>query len=339
MLQALQPAPVREVRGILQGPVANIFSLTLLELRSARPAAVYDRIMNSPRLLDRALRHFREHRELFSHLTKDRQGAAATDDDAPLRCGRTVSEVIRLVLRACAKRYFRRYFLAKTYAGPLGRLRLHLYVWFGLGEARRRAAQQQAVRHLQALDAHLRHDWQAKLIPVYAALPTAALSRLGSDLLVHRDSAALLRAVHVSSAAKIAPRTAEPQNPAPRPRLVAGRSRYLADDARRVAEVAASGGFGRWLGALDAQARRSLAQQVEAVPEPVLAALDREGLSPAEATVLLVAAAQALGAAGFAALFLGDRGPRRAQELSRRLGGAERRRLANLAGTVAPLAA
>jgi hypothetical protein len=93
-----------------------------------------------------------------------------TADDRLLRCGRTLAEVVALVVRAAARRIFR----ARLSPGP--------------GRPRADSASERLYRVLRD---YLRFDWQVLLIPHYAPLTPERAAALGERLLDVREPAEL----------------------------------------------------------------------------------------------------------------------------------------------------
>lgn len=329
--EAADAESVRRLRNVLEGEVTNILRCSLPELRNVPRDAVYDRIMDNPPLLHRAFRHFRTNPHLFAGV------ASPHDEDTELGCGRSLRQAIALIVRAAAKRHFRRHFIRALYRGPLGRLRLRGYLWFGLGKGSRQDAKRRAYRHFNALREYLLYEWQVRLFSAYAALPVEAVERLGVEILAYRDEEQL-RYAAADAASRPAVAVAAPPATEARRRKLWGTPEAVVGRSRRpprqedILDVAESGELARLLVEVAPPVRKALAMEVAAVPGEVFTALEGGGLSQPEAIVFLLLATKALGRDGFAKTFIDEGGARRAQELSRRLGACvERRRLATVA--------
>src|SRR5208283_5122059 len=103
---------------VLRTEVVDILRREMVALRPLGRTAAYDAIMNQPTMLDGCLRLFRSQPQLFAAVVVDAGRQPVTADDRLLRCGRTLAEVVALVVRAAARRVFR----ARLSPGP-GRAR------------------------------------------------------------------------------------------------------------------------------------------------------------------------------------------------------------------------
>lgn len=189
---------IAAVRAALKGPV-------LKTLRAIEPALAvlpegshYERTMGSIFLLDRCFQAFRAGREHFAHILVDPAGRKVADDSTPLSCGRTVAQVVAMVVRTAAKRYFREHLDVGREADP------------------RRAAPTRAEALYHSIKTHLLFDWQVPLVPDYARLQPSDVDRLGVRILECTDATTLARAVlGAEPAADAAPPVAVPQPAAP----------------------------------------------------------------------------------------------------------------------------
>jgi len=124
--------------------------------------------MDSTELLTGCLQIFQHQRSHFSALLVDERGREVHDDRVRLRCGRSVQDIVAMIVRTHAKRHFRAA-LGSDPNDPASRAgRLYL-----------------------ALRDYLLHDWQVPLVPHYAPLPVETVLRLGPGLLDLRDVEAL----------------------------------------------------------------------------------------------------------------------------------------------------
>jgi len=193
---------VRFINQTLKGPAA--LALTDLDpaLAAIGPDRLYDTVMDDSALLEASLRAFREHRERFRELLVDSRGRPVNDERVPLRCGRSLQDIVSMIVRTHAKRHFR-VTLGGDPDDPSSR----------------------AGGLYQAISAYLLHDWQVPLVPHYAPLPVALVRDLGPGLLDLRDVAAVQALVSAAAAEAVAATPAPPPvpEPAPEPAPVLGR--------------------------------------------------------------------------------------------------------------------
>jgi len=106
--QVPEVKPVETVRTVLRRDIADILRDNIPILAMVPRDKVYDRVMDDPNLLHQGFQLFRSRPELFKDviMTRDR-GVPGADSDI-LWCGRSLAEIIALVVRACARRYFKR---------------------------------------------------------------------------------------------------------------------------------------------------------------------------------------------------------------------------------------
>lgn len=185
--------PVDAIRTVLQRDIADVLHQHLPALAMVPVAKVYDHVLDDPIVCDQAFRLLRNRPELFKDVIVTPERLFPTSDGEPLWCGRTLAEAIALVVRACARRYFKRRLRAprpKPVAPAIG-------LWRGIGLAlglakpaapvRRKASPSPGDRLFQAMRDLLLYDWQVPLIPTYAALSPQLVTALGPRLLEFRD--------------------------------------------------------------------------------------------------------------------------------------------------------
>jgi hypothetical protein len=184
---------VRKITATLQGPVIAALAELVPEVRDLPRRTALDLILDDVDLLHRCFMAFRANTDQFRHLLVDRHKVAVEDADALLECGRSLDDVVAMVVRTAAKRHFRlrldgsikprkrkppnsrRGLLAKlralmtrhhprTKSGPLTQ-----------GEILYNAFQE-----------YLLHDWQVPIIPEYVQMNPGMVRRLGLRLLEYR---------------------------------------------------------------------------------------------------------------------------------------------------------
>lgn len=192
---------VRQVNDTLQGPVLDILAKLVPELKSIPRAAAYERTLDDIDLLERCFKAFRRERARFRALLVDENRQPVAGDDVRLSCGRTLDEVVAMVVRTAAKRYFRRRHDPANADKPVAaRLRQEIQ---GKGLAHRvgalvrgddggkvphaKPARSRADELYDAIKAHLLHEWQVPMVPTYAEMPPTLVRSLGAKLLEVRE--------------------------------------------------------------------------------------------------------------------------------------------------------
>lgn len=182
----------------LKSDLVAVFQREIEALGKLDRVAAYEAVMNDPELLDACFRLFRARPELFAAHVVDEKRQPATSDETGLWCGRTLGEAITLVVRASARRYFRRKLgqtkrvavPSKHKPGAFERLGIAL----GLA-APAKPAMRKVVgagdRLFAVIRDQLLFDWQAGLIPHYAPLAPEMVSQLGPRLLDIREPSEL----------------------------------------------------------------------------------------------------------------------------------------------------
>jgi hypothetical protein len=164
---------VARINNALQGPVVEILSQFLPELKALPREQAYDRTLDDISLLTRCFQIFRQERQRFRTVLVDDRRRPVSDDNMPLSCGRTLAEVIAMVVRTAAKRYFRR-----TIAPPP-----------------ETPARSPADELYDAIKAYLLHEWQVPLVPTYSEMEPSLVRRIGAKLLDAREPEALARLI------------------------------------------------------------------------------------------------------------------------------------------------
>lgn len=157
-------ARVRLVADTLKGPVAKVFRDLIPAFKAFTGEQFYSIAMSNGTILHGCLLIFRHRRNSFAHLLVDARGRVVRDDFVRLSCGKTVHEVITLIVRTHAKRQFR---------ASLG------------GDPNDFASE--AGQMYQAIKEYLIHEWQVPLVPHYSALPVDMVLDMGPELLDIRE--------------------------------------------------------------------------------------------------------------------------------------------------------
>ena len=187
---------IRLINETLRGPVVDIFVENIPGLKGLNRERAYELIMGSPELADCCFKLFRKKPELFDKLLLGPDSKATSGDDDVLRCGRSMSQVVALVVRAIAKRHFRaklapRRVMPKPVIQPsLWKRFLRLFSAPAPAPRKKRKATR-ADSLYQALHEHLLYEWQVSLIPHYVPLPVPLVRQLGVRILEFREPAQL----------------------------------------------------------------------------------------------------------------------------------------------------
>lgn len=180
---------VRQITASLKGPVAAVFRALVPAFGDLDGNDFYEAVVGSSELLHGCMRIFRKRRAAFGHLLVDAQGRPVSDDFVALRCGRSVHDIIAMIVRTHAKNHFR---------AVLG------------GDPN--DPKSKAGKLYQAMNEYLIHEWQVPLVPHYAPMPAAKARELG-PMLLDLKSAAEVDAVVAQAGARRA-EVAAPEAPA-----------------------------------------------------------------------------------------------------------------------------
>lgn len=176
---------VFRINGTLQGPVVDILGQFLPELKALPREQAYDRTLDDLDLLSRCFQIFRKERPRFRYVLVDERRRPVSEDNVPLSCGRTLAEVIAMVVRTAAKRYFRRKLSPSAIRAEAA-----------AEEARIQAAARSPADELyDAIKAYLLHEWQVPLVPAYSEMDPALVRRVGAKILDCREADTLARLI------------------------------------------------------------------------------------------------------------------------------------------------
>ena len=96
----------RQVRAALRGPVMRTLAEGIPEVRNMPGIVAYDKVMGDIALLEQCFAYFRSSRDKFTAILVDNLQRQVNDDSAQLFCDRTLNEVIAMIVRSAAFRYF-----------------------------------------------------------------------------------------------------------------------------------------------------------------------------------------------------------------------------------------
>jgi hypothetical protein len=187
------------IRNTLAGPVMAKLGALVPDLAWVPKGRELETALRDCDLLHRCFVAFRTHRATFRPLLVDSRGRPVDNDNAPLACGRTVNQVISMIVRSAAKRHFR----SRLDGFPAGRgerlRRPEELGWTGmLGWMNAKVESNRTPRDkspgdqlYDAIRRYLLHDWQVPIIPQYARMTPPEVRALGSRILDFRDAADL----------------------------------------------------------------------------------------------------------------------------------------------------
>ncbi|MGE4279328.1 MAG: hypothetical protein AB7G62_07055 [Magnetospirillum sp.] len=192
--QADHLAVVRKINATLSGPVIDVLCELVPEVRRLPRRGALEAILDDVDLLDRCFQVFRANPEQFRDLLVDRRKVPVEDAQALLDCGRSLDQVVAMVVRTAAKRHFRLRLDGGARSlrtrprrvqrrGLLDRLR-------ALMSSQPKAAQDGPRTRAEILYAafqdYLLHDWQIPIIPEYCQMSPSMVRRLGPRILDYR---------------------------------------------------------------------------------------------------------------------------------------------------------
>ncbi|MBF0304411.1 MAG: hypothetical protein HQL41_01990 [Alphaproteobacteria bacterium] len=188
----------REVTRQLKGPVAQRFAELLPGLGAKGDP--YKTAMATPDILFSCAQVFRAKREAFAEFLVDAEGNPVTDDETRLACGRSVTEIVGMVVRTGMRSFAEGHFgdpinparaakLAATKrAEPMGSRFWKLLDISKLSALFRKNYGTEAPppkgttlsgRFYAAIKDHLDFEWQIKFFPLYVEIPSHVFDKLG----------------------------------------------------------------------------------------------------------------------------------------------------------------
>jgi len=194
-----RPQAVQQVRAALRGPVMKALAEGIPEVRNMPGIVAYDKVMGDIALLEQCFTYFRASRDKFAALLVDNQQRQVNDDSAKLFCDRTLNEVVAMIVRSAAFRYFGKRLgdvRPMTTARPAkrGLLARAMAALSGGTPAAVRQGRSKAELLYEAICEYLLYDWQVPLVPAYSMLTPGEVSRLGPRIVEFRSEGALMDA-------------------------------------------------------------------------------------------------------------------------------------------------
>lgn len=196
----------RLITEALRGPVIDLLARLVPEVARLPRHRAFDMVIDDCELLHRCFLSFRARRAQFRPLLVDARNRPVGNDNTPLACGRTLNEVVAMVVRSAARRHFRMRLgpyprrpdaagVGYETAPPAGYGAMTDRLMVRWGNSRREMAPGAPTASgdllYDALKHTLLHDWQALLIPLYARMTARQVCELGSRLLDFRSPAQL----------------------------------------------------------------------------------------------------------------------------------------------------
>ncbi|HSV28530.1 MAG TPA: hypothetical protein VLL76_03200, partial [Candidatus Omnitrophota bacterium] len=174
----------KEIVKTIKGPAVERLTKVIPALAAFEDT--YGTVMASPDLLYACLQLLRNKRELFQDLLVDEAGNPVTNDDIPLRCGRSVNQIVGMVVRSGAKAYAEKRFGASPTVKQVVRPetksfidRIAALVGKKWETERPKEPASAAKQFYAAIKDNLDYDWQVPLIPQFAELPIKLIKDLG----------------------------------------------------------------------------------------------------------------------------------------------------------------
>lgn len=199
MLQAQENNPLQQLESVLKTGVVDILRLRFQTLAEMDRAAAYEAVLNQPMLLHDSFVLLQREPMLFSEVILDESGTVVEPmDEQRLSCGETLGNIKTLLLRASARRHFRRKLGGTRIVsveidrdiGPV----LKLLETIGLKKPpppKQRKMPGRGDRLYSAMRDYLVYDWQARLIPHYTQFTPELVNDLGMSLLEIREPSEL----------------------------------------------------------------------------------------------------------------------------------------------------
>jgi len=184
--------PVDQINTALKGSVIDALRLFIPSLAAYTNEQAFNVILNSPEMAQRSFRVFRDHPDAFAELMRTSDNQPVSSDDETLSCGRTLTQVVALVVQAVAKRYFRAK-LSLRRVTPIARTepsltdKMSRFLFGGPTNDAAPRPKSQGDRLFQAMRDNLLFEWQLKLIPHYVGLPIPVVQALGARLLEFKE--------------------------------------------------------------------------------------------------------------------------------------------------------
>lgn len=180
----------KEIIRTIKGPVVERVLELIPALKSYDDS--YGMVMATPDLLHACLQLVKTRRDKFADLLVDAAGNPVEGDDTPLRCERTLNQIIGMVVRSGAKAYAeRRWGTATTPPAKMAMNAQTKSLLDKLSELVRgkwsemevpKPLPTQGDKFYAAIKDNLDYDWQVPLIPYFAEIPVKLIIELGKGV-------------------------------------------------------------------------------------------------------------------------------------------------------------
>lgn len=180
----------KEVIRAIKGPVTERVLELIPALKSYDDP--YGTVLATPDLLFACLQLVKTRREKFADMLVDGNGAVVDGDDAPLRCERSLNQIIGMVVRSGAKAYAEHRWGSaakapgKVQYSPATKSLLDKLADLVKGKWSEaelpKPTPTQGDKFYAAIKDHLDFDWQVPLIPYFAEIPVKLINELGKGV-------------------------------------------------------------------------------------------------------------------------------------------------------------
>ncbi len=181
----------KEVLRLLRGPIAQVYKTLLPALATSEDP--YKTVMANYELLDAALKLFQAKRDAFAAFLVDGKGVPVVDDSVRLVCGRSVNEVVGMVVRSgmrhFAEQHFGRTAAAAAMAAKIGGesprqrwIASIAAVFHKKSGAPRRTAPAAADIFYKSIRDSLDFAWQVPYFPIYVEMPPSLFNQMGASV-------------------------------------------------------------------------------------------------------------------------------------------------------------
>lgn len=342
--KAPQKAPAAVIAEVLRGPVVDVFLEHVPAFHGLDRNQAFELVMNNPPLIEECFKLFRKRPDLFEELIVGPDGKPISDETQELACGRSVAEVVALVVRSAAKRHFYKRLGApqpvSITVGPPARSRWQRLLQSLMlippppPEPKQKRKATRADRLYRAIHSSLLYEWQLPLIQHYAPLPVSMVRELGARILDYREPTEL----KVLLTEGVKPAATPPVTPSPMPSKQTAASVPAATSPARTIPLPASGGGGGGGGnpssraetlwklsqslqlhktfEIDERDLRRVVAQISALGDRTYANLIAIGLKMREILVVLCAINRRLGHARTSALLSAEADPKFLEQLT-----------------------
>ncbi|MBC7908662.1 MAG: hypothetical protein H7Y60_18190 [Rhodospirillaceae bacterium] len=206
---------VRKINATLQGPVIDTLAELLPDIRRLPRRTALETVLDDVDLLNRCFLAFRANPDRFRHILVNKHKVSVEDAEALLECGRSLDDVVAMVVRTAAKRHFRRgldgsskALRTKPRRKPKRDLMSRLMAMLSTPEPIVARPKTRGELLYDVFKDYLLHDWQVPMIPEYCLLSPGTVRRLGARILDYRIAEDIRRL------------RADPDNPPPPTPLV-----------------------------------------------------------------------------------------------------------------------